>query len=116
MKQRVLVMNGQRLLQTEQNGQWNVSKVERAGNLEPGLYNLYLADPADKAKEYVGLILHADKDYVYQQQPDDEVVRHARTDFGIAPEIGTLKSISYDEQNRAKVQAATLAHGRGMTR
>lgn len=115
MKQRILVMNGQRLLQTEQSGQWNVNKVERAGNLEPGIYNLYLADPADKAKQYVGLILHADKDYVYQQQ-GEEVVRHPRADFGIVPETGALKSISYDEQSRAKVVAATVALGRGMTR
>lgn len=115
MKQRILVMNGQRLLETEQSGQWNVTKVERAGNLEPGLYNLYLADPADKTKQYVGLILHTDRDYVYQQQ-DEEVVRHSRADFGIAPEIGTLKSISYDEQNRARVVTATVALGRGMTR
>ena len=29
MKQRLLVMNGQRLVQSEQGGQWNTDKVEK---------------------------------------------------------------------------------------
>jgi hypothetical protein len=116
MKQRIIVMNGQRLLQTHDNGQWNVTKVEKAGsNYEPGVYNLYLAEPADKAQQYAGLILHTDKEFVYQQQ-GDEVVRHARSDFGITPDHGTLRSISYDEHSRAKVMTITGTLSRGMTR
>lgn len=115
MKQRVLVMNGQRLLETEKKGQWEVTKVERAGNLKPGLYDLYLADPVDKTQKYAGMIIHTDKDYVYQQQ-GEEVVRHSRSDFDVAPEIGALKSISYNDQNRAQVNTAVVSLSRGMTR
>jgi hypothetical protein len=49
MKQRLLVMNGQKLLQSEHAGQWQVDKVEKAGVIRPGIYNIYLATPADPA-------------------------------------------------------------------
>ena len=48
--QRLLVMNGQRLLQSEQGGQWNTDKVEKAGTIKPGIYNIHLSAQADKAK------------------------------------------------------------------
>ena len=67
MKQRVLVMNGQRLLQNEQGGQWATSKVDKAGAIKPGIYDIYLAGNADKAKTYAGVIVHADGASVYQQ-------------------------------------------------
>ena len=87
MNQRIVVMNGQRLLQTHEKGQWEVTRVEKAGvHMEPGVYSLYLAEPADKARQYSGMILHTDKEYVYQQQ-DEEVVRHDRRDFGIGAQI-----------------------------
>ena len=106
MKQRILVMNGQRLVQTEQGGEWNTGKVEKAGNVKAGIYNLYLAGEADKTRKHIGMILHTDNDYVYQQD-GKAVVRHARQDFGSVPEYGTLKSIAYDEQGRAVTVAAT---------
>lgn len=116
MKQRIVVMNGQRLLQTHENGQWNVAKVEKASvNIEPGVYNLYLAEAADKNEQHTGLILHSDKQYVYQQQGED-VVRHDRSDFGIVPEQDTLRSISYGEDGRAKVAVITGTLSRGITR
>lgn len=116
MNQRIVVMNGQRLLQTHEKGQWDVTKVEKAGvHMEPGVYNLYLAEKADKSEQYAGLILHTDKEYVYQQQ-GDEVVRHDRRDFGIVPEHGNFRSISYGEDGRAKVIAITGTLSRGITR
>ena len=114
MKQRVLVMNGQRLLQSEQNGEWNTVNVQKAGDLKPGIYHLYLAKDADKCHKYIGYVLHTDKDYVYQQY-DKNVVRHERAAFEVAPNLGTLKSISY-EQERAIVVTAVQKRGRGLTR
>ena len=48
MKQRLLVMNGQRIVQAEQEGAWANQKVDKAGALKPGMYNLYMAQQADK--------------------------------------------------------------------
>lgn len=114
MKQRVLVMNGQRLLQSEQNGEWNTVNVQKAGDLKPGIYHLYLAKDADKSRKHIGYILHTDRDYVYQQD-DKNVIRHECAAFDIVPSQGTLKSISY-EQGRAIVATAVQKLGRGRAR
>lgn len=108
-------MNGQRLFQTELEGQWNNVRVEKAGSLKAGIYNLYRAENALKNKETIGVILHTDNDYVYQQQGRD-VLRHNRQDFAIVPEYGTIKSISYDEQGQAITVAATLSQSQALKR
>lgn len=48
MKERLLVMNGQRIVQAEKDGAWTNQKVDKAGALKPGIYNLYTAQAADK--------------------------------------------------------------------
>lgn len=113
MKQRILIMNGQRLLQSEQEGQWITKKIEKAGDVKAGIYNLYLATDADKAKTSIGLILHTDKDYVYQQDRDGKrVIRHALDAFDVAPPYGAMKSISYEDDRAIAVTAsAKLSRG-----
>ena len=54
MKQRLLVMNGQKIVQHEQEGRWQNDKVEKAGPVKPGIYNLYLASQPDKTKTHDG--------------------------------------------------------------
>lgn len=94
MKQRLLVMNGQRLVQSEQGGQWNTDKVEKAGTQKPGIYDLYLSTQADKNKAYSGVIVHADKENVFQQI-GKAFVHHKTADFDKIPEYGTSVGISY---------------------
>ena len=115
MKQRLLVMNGQRLVQSEQGGQWNTDKVEKAGLIKPGIYNIHLSAQADKAKTEDGVILHTDRDHVYQQVGKN-FVKHDRSDFDKVPEIGSAKSISYNAQGKAAVaaEAPKLTRGRSM--
>ena len=67
MKQRLLVMKEQKFVPTEQAGQWATIKVEKAGGVKPGIYNIHLSVPADRSKSHNGLVLHADADHVYQQ-------------------------------------------------
>ncbi len=67
MKRRVLVMNGSRIVQSDSGEGWNSEKVEKAFNLKAGIYNIYTASPADKKRASSGVIVHADKDSVYQQ-------------------------------------------------
>jgi hypothetical protein len=50
MKIRLIVMNGQRIIQREEQGKWHNHRVEKAGALKPGIYNVYLATPAEKHK------------------------------------------------------------------
>ena len=115
MKQRLLVMNGQRIVQAEQAGAWINQKVDKAGALNPGIYNLYMAQVADKKQTHAGVIVHADNNQVYQKV-GKSFVMHARTDFDKVPEIGSAKSISYNAQGKATVAAEAPKLTRGRSR
>ena len=108
MKQRLLVMNGQCALQQEDQDQWCNVKVDKARGVKPGIYNIYTANQADKAKDHSGIILYANKTPVYQQVGKGQYVSHDRADFKKPPEPGETKRISYSEEGKAVVAEATL--------
>lgn len=78
-KQRIIVMNGQKILQTLMNNEWEttgtIKKAEEG--IKPGIYNIYLfKEPSDK-KQYEGKILHIDKeDAVFYQQVNKDFIMH----------------------------------------
>ncbi|EPE6923634.1 IncP plasmid survival protein KfrB [Escherichia coli] len=115
MKHRLLVMNGQRIVQTENQGAWTNQKVDKAGALKPGIYNIYMAQKADKSQRHDGTIVHADSGSIYQQVGKNFVM-HARSDFDKVPEIGSAKSVTYDVNGKAQVSAEAVKLSRGRTR
>lgn len=123
MKHRVLVMNGQRIVQSEQppsdaSGQptWRNDRVDKANGLKPGIYNISLAVPADRKATTEGAIVHVDKASVFQQVGKQFVV-HERSSFDKSPEIGASRSISYNQTTGRAVVAAVGQHqGRGLSR
>jgi hypothetical protein len=115
MKQRLVVMNGSRIVQIERGGEWKNENVDKAGSLKPGVYNLYLAQKADKSHSYDGQIVHADRVGVYQQI-GKKFVMHSPNDFDIVPAIGSAKSINYDAQGKACVSAITTQRTRSRSR
>ncbi|OUY24174.1 conjugal transfer protein TraO [Klebsiella pneumoniae] len=115
MKHRLLVMNGQRIVQTENEGAWTNQKVDKAGALKPGIYNIYMAQKADKSQRHDGTIVHADSGSIYQQVGKNFVM-HARSDFDKVPEIGSAKSVTYDVNGKAQVSAENVKLSRGRTR
>jgi KfrB protein len=96
MKQRLLVMNGQRLVQSEQEGRWNTDKVEKAGAVKPGIYNIYLSVQADKTKVYDGMVFFIDKAHVYQKVGKD-FVKHERKNFDNSLDIRGQSRIKYED-------------------
>ena len=96
MKLRLLVMNGQRLVQTEQEGRWQTVKVTKAGRLKPGLYFLYLARPASPSECYEGVIVYADSAFVYQQLDKVSSIKHPRASFDKLPELGCITRLHYE--------------------
>ena len=103
MKLRLIVMNGQRIVETEEDDTWKCQEVSKAGKLKPGIYNLYMSQQPDKSKRYYGIIVHYTDDYIYQKV-DERFICHSRADFGDKlPEIGTKKSIVYDTQGQVSV-------------
>ena len=113
MKQRLLVMNGQRLVQNEQGGQWNTDKVEKAGTVKPGIYNIHLSIQADKTKIHDGIIVYSDKSHVYQQV-GKQFIKHDRSDFDKVPDVGNNSSIKYDS-GKAIVSTSSIKLGRGIS-
>nr|QCS90221.1 putative TraO [synthetic construct] len=116
MKHRLLVMNGQKNCprpRTKAHGR--TTKVDKAGALKPGIYNIYMAQKADKSQRHDGSIVHADSGSIYQQVGKNFVM-HARSDFDKVPEIGSAKSITYDASGKAQVSAESVKLSRGRTR
>jgi hypothetical protein len=113
-KQRLLVMNGQRLVQSERGGEWATQKVEKAGALKPGIYDIHLSTAADKSRAYDGVILYADKEHVYQKV-GKTYVKHDRNDFGKVPEAGSNSNIKYDG-GRAISAPSSVKLSRGLSR
>jgi len=112
MKQRLLVMNGQRIVQSAQDSDWSNQKVDKAGLLKPGIYNLFTATKADRAKPHTGAILHADGDSIFQEE-GRAIVAHERRNFDKVPDIGSSKTISYDAAGKAKVSEPVQTQSRG---
>lgn len=106
MKQRLIVMNGYRLVQSEYADQWQTDKVDKANGLRPSIYNLYLAMPADKSNVYEGIVLYTDKQFVYQQV-EHKLVCHERSAFLKRPTHGIGALISYKNE-QAMVTTASV--------
>ncbi len=108
MKQRILVMNGQRLIQTYHNNQeWKTGKVERAQGLKPGIYNIYLAKVVEEnnkqaQNEFMGVIIHINNMAVIQQIGKDFIM-HDRKNFAKAPTIGDNVAIKYSQDKNISI-------------
>lgn len=114
MNQRVLVMNGQRLLQSESDGKWVTNKVDKAGLLKPGIYRLDAAQPADKTRSHLGVIVHVDRQSVFQQS-GQSLVRHDADAFEQTPAHGAAARIEYG-QGRATCEQDGQQARRGIRR
>ncbi|MBV6447970.1 MAG: hypothetical protein FCKEOINB_01608 [Nitrosomonas sp.] len=98
-KLRMIVMNGQKILQTQNNNHWEtigtIKKVDEG--IKPGVYNIYLATaPVDK-NQYQGQIIYIDKEnsVFYQQVKKDFIVHQLKAVDG-KPVAGKDVVIAYD--------------------
>ena len=98
-KLRMIVMNGQKILQTQNNNEWEttgtIKKVDEG--IKPGVYNIYLArTPVDK-NQYEGKIIYIDKENAvfYQQVKKDFIVHQLKAIEG-KPVAGKDVAIQYD--------------------
>jgi len=94
MKLRLIVMNGHRLVESQRDGIWRIEKVDKANGLPPYIYNLFMAEPANKSQQYDGVVLYADRQFVYQIFRKG-FVRHDAADFELAPTYGERVRIAY---------------------
>lgn len=110
MKIRILVMNGQRLVQIEHGAEWTTERVEAANGVKPGIYNIHSAGAVDKAKSHDGPVIFADKEHIYQKI-GSSFVKHRIEDFEKIPEIGENLIVKYDEA-KAIVAKSSIKQGR----
>ncbi len=114
-KQRMIVMNGQKILQTQNNNEWEtigtIKKVEEG--IKPGLYNIYLAKTPVEKNRYEGQIIYIDKDNAvfYQQVNKDFIVHQLNTVDG-KPVAGQDVAITYDGEKATLTLIDTLKNKR----
>ena len=87
MKQRILVMNGQKILQNFNDNEWKTAGVIKKAETEN--------------KDYEGLILYIDKqEGLVYQQVNKEFITHKLELFSSPPPIGKTVSIQYDNYEK----------------
>lgn len=110
-RERLLVMNGSRVLQSESgaNDWQNVKVTPGADGLKPGFYNLFSAQKAEANGQYQGQVVHADKSKVFQQV-GKSMVAHDAGAFKQPPTIGKAYTVAYSNG------AATVSEGQSQAR
>ena len=114
-KLRMIVMNGQKILQTQNNNEWEtigtIKKVDEG--IKPGVYNIYLAKtPVDK-NQYEGQIIHIDKDNaVFYQQVNKDYIVHQLSAVDGKPVAGKDVAITYDGEKATLIQMNSLRNSK----
>lgn len=116
-RERLLVMNGSRILQTEQKpNEWlNAKVMANSEGLKSGFYNIYSARQPTEASTYDGQVIHTNKSSVYQQTAKG-VIAHPATAFAERPAVGDYYKVTYSNgQGRAeKSLAQSHTRSRGL--
>jgi len=107
-KQRIIVMNGRKILQTQVNNEWEatgtIKKVEEG--VRPGIYNIYLAKAPGDKNQYEGKIIHVDKENnVFYQQVKKDFIVHQLNAVDVKPFAGKDLVIKYDGERATLTQA-----------
>ena len=116
-KLRMIVMNGQKILQTQNNNEWEttgtIKKVDEG--IKPGVYNIYLATaPVDK-NQYQGQIIYIDKENaVFYQQVKKDFIVHQLNAVDGKPVAGKDVIITYDEEKATLTLIDTLKNKRSL--
>ena len=114
-KLRMIVMNGQKILQTQNNNEWEtigtIKKVDEG--IKPGVYNIYLAKtPVDK-KQYEGQIIYVDKDNaIFYQQVNKDFIVHRLNAVDGKPVAGKDVAITYDGEKATLIQMNSLRNSK----
>ena len=110
-KLRMIVMNGQKIIQALVNNEWEttgtIKKVEEG--IKPGIYNIYLAQKPEDKKQYEGKILYVDKENeVFYQQTGKDFIVHQLNLVSGKPVAGKDVATEYDGEKAHLSQADAL--------
>jgi hypothetical protein len=113
----MIVMNGQKILQTQNNNEWEtigtIKKVDEG--IKPGVYNIYLATaPVDK-NQYQGQIIYIDKENaVFYQQVKKDFIVHQLNAVDGKPVAGKDVAITYDGEKATLTPIDALKNKRSL--
>jgi len=99
-KQRLIVMNGQKIVQEpDENSEWQtvgtIKKIEEG--IKPGIYNIFTAREASPGEQYEGIILHIDKkNEIFYQKTKKEYIIHQLRNFSEKIIAGRTVRIGYE--------------------
>ncbi|MDR4515821.1 MAG: conjugal transfer protein TraO [Nitrosomonas sp.] len=116
-KLRMIVMNGQKIIQALINNEWEttgtIKKAEEG--IKPGIYNIYLAKMPENNKQYEGKILYIDKEneVFYQQSGKDFIVYQLNAING-KPVAGKDVVVEYDGEKVHLVQINILKNKKAL--
>ncbi|SEG23659.1 hypothetical protein SAMN05216334_1611 [Nitrosomonas ureae] len=116
-KLRMIVMNGQKILQTQNNNEWEttgtIKKVDEG--IKPGVYNIYLGTaPVDK-NQYQGQIIYIDRENsVFYQQVKKDFIVHRLNAVDGKPIAGKDVVIAYDGEKATLTLTDTLKNKRSL--
>ena len=110
-KQRMIVMNGQKILQVQVNDVWEttgtIKKAEEG--IKPGIYNIYLAKTPSDKNQYEGKVLYIDRENaVFYQQIKKEYILHQLNAMDGKPVAGKDVLIKYDGEKAKLTQVDVL--------
>jgi KfrB protein len=110
-KQRIIVMNGQKILQALINNEWEttgtIKKAEEG--IKPGIYNIYLSKAPGDKNQYEGKILFIDKDKnIFYQQTNKDFIVHKLNAIDVKPVAGKDVVIKYDGEKAMLTQMDAL--------
>ena len=111
----MIVMNGQKILQTQNNNEWEtvgtIKKVEEG--IKPGVYNIYLAKTPSDKNQYHGQIIYIDKENaVFYQQVNKDFIVHQLNAVDGKPVAGKDVVITYDGEKATLTLIDALKHKR----
>jgi len=110
-KLRMIVMNGQKIIQAMVNNEWEttgtIKKVEEG--IKPGIYNIYLAQKPENKNQYEGKILYIDKENeVFYQQTGKDFIVHQLNAINGKPVAGKDVVVEYDGERAYLTQTEEL--------
>ena len=108
MKLRILVMNGQRLIENQVDGKWKTIKVTKAESLKGGIYNIFMAKEADKSEKSEGILVHFTSSELFIKTPYGFIKYENPGDIKL-PHIGSHVSVGYQD-DKLSIQNTAIKH------
>lgn len=115
MKQRILVLNGQRLLENFENDEWKTIKTYKFNSLPGGVYNIFAARDGEKEKNSEGLLVHASENEFYLKSAFG-MLKYEINEYLKLPGIGSFIKVAFDENKQIIVNTVDQKQTHKLTR